>query len=662
MLNTPIQLDPGRQSWRVPAFLFIFTAYLLFGTQASAQRWEPVKPEELAQRSSTVEPDADAEILNWDVRIDDSSTDRMVMQNYVRVKIFTEKGQEQYSKVDIPYRKGTKVRNIQARVIKADGSITELEKSEIFDQEVVRADKIKVRAKSFAVPGIEPGVIVEYRYQEELRGEWANNMRMAFQQDVPIKRKTYFFKPFADARVISFNMRESGFEKDKGGFYRATMENIKAVKDEPHMPPIDEVRSWMLVYYSNRRKQTASDFWSIYGGIIVDVYDVKRTLRPGKDITSKAEELTRGVADPHEKIKSIFDFCKNEIKNLSFDTTLTEEEKDDLKLNKTPLDTLKKKEGTLGDINELFGSLVAATGMETRYSFSGDRSEKFFDPSQAHQSFIHFSGIAVKVNDRWYFYSPGDYFVPYRMMPWNEQATSALLLGHKDYMTIQTPLSPPDASKAIRKGVFTLSEDGTLEGEVEIQYTGHLSTRYKLDNYKESESKREDMLKDQVKENISTAEISNISVLNANDPEKPFTYKYKIRVPGYAQKVGRRLLFQPGVFERGAKPVFSSTTRTYPIFFHYPWAQEDEIRITLPEGYELDSADAPDVVRDSDRIGNLEIKMGYNNASRILAYNREFHFGGGGNFLFPVGTYTVLKTMFDRFHDSDSHQLAVIGK
>lgn len=644
-------------------FCFVLAVCFLAAGTASAQRdWLPVSPEELSMKTSTVEPGADAEILNWDVRIDDSSPERMVKQNYVRVKILTEKGQEKFSKVDIPYRKGIKIRNIKARVIKPDGSITELEKSDVFDQEIVRADKIKVRAKSFAIPGIEPGVVVEYRFQEEVSGASANNMRMEFQQDVPIRKKSYYFRPWADARVLTFNMPDKGFQKDKGGFYRATMENVKSVKTEPHMPPIDEIQSWILVYYASRQIKDSGDFWARYGGVIVQVYDVKKTLKPGKDITLKAEELTAGVTDPMEKIRRLFDFCKAEIKNLDYDTALTEEEKDDLKPSKSPLDTLRKKQGTTADINELFGSLAAATGLETRYAFTGDRSEKFFSIRQAHQSFVHFAGIAVKINDRWTYFSPGDYFVPFGMLDWREQDTAALLLGWKDYITIETPLSGPSASKATRRGNFKLSEDGTLEGEVEIAFTGHLSTRHKLDNYRETENKREEILKELVRANISTAEVSDISIMNLNDPEKPFTYKYKIKVPGYATKVGRRMLFQPGVFERGSSPVFSSETRSYQVFFHYPWSHDDEIRIKLPEGFELDGAETPMPVKDAANVGNLEVSIGIDKASQTLVYRRKFHFGGGGNTLFSPQVYPALKGMFDRFHDVDSHQLAIATK
>jgi hypothetical protein len=45
------------------------------------------------------------------------------------------------------------------------------------------------------------------------------------------------------------------------------------------------------------------------------------------------------------------------------------------------------------------------------------------------------------------------------------------------------------------------------------------------------------------------------------DPSKPLVYQYKIRIPNYAQKTGKRLFLQPGFFEYGAAPMFSTATR-----------------------------------------------------------------------------------------------------
>lgn len=642
------------------SFLFLASLQTVF---AGDNEWREVSSAEVQMKKPLVEADADAEALFWEVRVDDgSSMTDLIMKHYIRVKIFTERGREKYSKIDIPYIKGVKVKDIMARVIKADGSIVELAKTDIFDREIAKQDKTKVKAKSFAVPNIEPGVIVEYRYQETIPYSSAEDMRMIFQRDIPIQTISYYFKPAAGARYLTFNMGENKFIKDKGGFYRATLENVPALKEEAYMPPEDEVRSWLLLYYTRNLKSDAMDFWSRLGGNIVYIYDVKDTLKPDKAIKTAASEITAGAASPEEQIAKVYDFCKTRIKNITFDTQLTNEEKEKIKPNKSTTDTYKKQQGTKNDINDLFASLTSALGFETRLAFGGDRSEKFFDPSQAHESFVHFAAVAVKVNGRWKYYDPGDLFSTYGMLPWYEEGTSVLLLGYKDYLTTETPLSDYEKSVARRTGKFKLTEDGTLEGTVKIEYSGHLGYIYKINNYEDSPAKQEETLKEEIKEKISAAEVSGVSIENVKDAEKPFVYQYKIRIANYAQKTGKRLFLQPGFFEYGANPMFSSASRKYDIFFKYPWSENDEVEIELPKGFELDNADAPQPIADPSRIGSLSFNIRFDSQAGILKYKRQFHFGGGGNVLFPATSYPQVKNMFDAFHKSDSHTITLKQK
>jgi hypothetical protein len=229
-------------------------------------------------------------------------------------------------------------------------------------------------------------------------------------------------------------------------------------------------------------------------------------------------------------------------------------------------------------------------------------------------------------------------------------------------MTTETPLSDTDRSLAKRTGRFKLLEDGTLEGIVRIEYNGHLSQSYKTENYKESANKREEMLKEAVKKQMSTAEVSDIVIENVTDPEKPFTYQYKLRVPNYGQKTGKRLFFQPGVFEYGSNPMFTSATRKYPVFFHYPWSEADDIEITLPAGFDLDNAEAPEELADTNRIAVLGFNVTFVKETNVLRYKRNFSFGGGGHVLFSAEAYDPIKTLFDRINKSNTHVLAMKQK
>src|SRR5262245_17262512 len=89
--------------------LFLVSLFVCLGLCAGAAAafggddWRPVDPAELALKTSVVEKDADAEALFWEVRVDDGEVNELIFSNYVRVKVFTERGKQSQSQIDLTY-------------------------------------------------------------------------------------------------------------------------------------------------------------------------------------------------------------------------------------------------------------------------------------------------------------------------------------------------------------------------------------------------------------------------------------------------------------------------------------------------------------------------------------------------------------------------------
>jgi hypothetical protein len=232
------------------------------GAFAQDKNWREISPAELQAKAPRVEPDADAEAIFWEVRIDDSADSELAMKHYVRVKIFTERGREKYSKFDIPFTRGIKIKDIAARIVKPDGTTVEIGKQDIFEREIVKVNKVKIKAKSFAVPNIEPGVIVEYRYREVIEDAGARGMSLTFQRDIPVQTLSYYYKPYSkrEPNYQSYNFTDTKFIKDEKGFYLAQRTNVPSFKEEPRMPPSDTVRPWMLLQGASLNLIDASAF------------------------------------------------------------------------------------------------------------------------------------------------------------------------------------------------------------------------------------------------------------------------------------------------------------------------------------------------------------------------------------------------------------------
>jgi Domain of Unknown Function with PDB structure (DUF3857)/Transglutaminase-like superfamily len=631
--------------------------------------WKPIDPADLALKAPIVEKDADAEAIFWEVRVADEvegDTPRTVLTHYVRIKIFTDRGRESQSKIDIPYLDSWKITDIAARTVKPDGQIVELKKSDVFERTIIRSSGLKIKAKSFAMPSVEPGAIIEYRWREVRNDRLANYIRLHFQRDVPVQLVKYYIKPFSNPdfpylmRVKSFHGENTQFVKEKDGFYSTTMKNVPAFREEPRMPPEDQVRPWLLVYYTEDKKLEPAQYWKEKGKEFYERY--KPRMKVSDEVKKAAAETIGDASTPEQKLERLFEFCRTKIKNINDDASgMTDEQRANWKVNKTPADTLKRGEGTGTDIDMLFAALATAAGFETRVVNLSNRSDIFFDPSFPDDYFINSYDIAVRVGDTWRFYDPASTYVPHGMLRWQEEGQDALIADAKEPAWTLTPLSGPEKSKQKRTAKLRLSEDGTLEGDVRMEYTGHFAVEKKEWDDDDSATEREKTLTDQFKGQMSTAELSNIRIENITDPVKPFVYTFHIRVPGYAQRTGKRLFIQPAFFQKGVGPLFPTSSRTHPIYFHYPWSEEDEVIIELPAGFTLDNVDAPSPFN-AKGLSQYDVTLAVTKDRTALVYKRNFFFGGGGtmkSLFYPPGSYGQLKEYFDVLHKQDNHTVTL---
>jgi len=646
------------------ALMAVLTVCL--STRAANDEWKPIDPGEVSLKAPIVEKGADAEGLFWEVRIDDGTRD-LILNHYIRIKVFTERGRETQSKIDIPFGNffgQVDIKEIAGRTIKPDGTVVELKKEDVFERTIVSVSGAKMKVKSFAMPAVEPGCIIEYRWREVRLYADAHYVRLQFQRSIPVQRVDYYIRPmnlgYLGMTSITFNGESTYFVKDKDGFSKASMTNVPALVEEPRMPPESQIKTWMLVFYSGRERPDPTKFWKDLGK---GYYAASKSLiKPNDEIKRQASLLTADAKTSEQKLEKLFEFCRTKITNINSDAAgLTPDAEKKVKENKNPGDTLKRAIGTGADVNYLFASLATAAGFEVRQVVLPDRGDIFFDEDMKkfpNPYFLRSSNIAINVDGNWKYFSPGYNYLPFEMLRWQEEGVPGLVTDPNEPFWVQTPSSPPDKSKVTRRGKFRLADNGTLEGDVTVQYTGHPAVERKQENDASSETQREDTLKEEVKRQMSAAEISNIKIENVTDPLKPLIYSYHVNFPSYAQKTGRRLFLQPAFFQLGLGPMFSRSQRKYPIYFHYAWSEDDRVEIELPAGFLPENVESPAPVG-SGPISDYKPSLALTTDKKTLVYKRSFFFGANDALLFPIAGYDQLKGYFDALNKRDNYTVAL---
>lgn len=626
---------------------------ILFHTSVIAQEWKPIEPSQFEIKAPLVDKDADAEVLLWEVYVNDSSVTTTDFIHLVRVKIFTDRGIESQSRIDIPYMTGTDIKDVTGRTIGPDGTIQELKKDAVFDREIVKFGRFRIKAKSFALPALQVGSIIEYRWREVNKGG-ANFVRMRFQREIPVQVVRYYLKPYPYARypmrTMVFQGKPINFVKEKNGYFMAEMTNMPAFREEPHMPPEDQVRAWMLVFYATNTWMSPSGYWKDLGRQLHEAY--KNDMKVNNDVRKAAAEITGGVTEPEARIERLFNFCRTKIRNVNDDESdLTADGVGKVKENKSPADTLKRGYGTGRDIDFLFGALATAAGFDARYASLSDRSRKFFDLSYTSPYFLNAYNIAVRIGDGWKFFDPATTHVPYGMLRWQEEGVDALISDANDPIWVKTPLSPAEKSREKRIANLILDEEGNLSGDVRLEYTGHLAVEMKEDLDDQTAEQREEKLRSAVKKRLSGADVTDIKIEGVTDGDGPLSYTCRIRIPGYAERTGKRLFLQPAYFQKGISPLFQSSARTHDIYFHYAWSEDDEVTIKLPPGYALDNAESP-ISFGLGEFGSYQVTLGITVDKTTLVYTRKLKFSG---LIFPKSIYSNLKDAFDQIHRQDNH-------
>lgn len=636
---------------------------ILFGSALEAAKWQPVAPDLLARKAPVVEKDADAEAVFWDVRIEDDlgmldGVPCTTWVNHVRIKIYTEKGRSERATVEIPFTSPDSVTKISGRTVLPDGKELELDSSTVREKTLVRAGDSKWKAKTFTLPAVVPGAVIEYRWTQERPGQLMLNIPIEVQHDLPVELATVAFKPLAipGYRLTgkAFGFAFPTFTDAKGGFRAASIPNVPALREEPYSLPDGMARRWILVSYTDVDQETVEAYWKEIGKKTWS--EAKSYIAPGRALRKVAEAVAGGDGSADERLRKLFDHCRAKVRNLANPAVvLSTKEREKARNEDDMEDVLSQGAGTPRQINLLFAALAASAGFDVRMARVGDRRDVLFSPAMANVYFLSNLDVAVKVDGQWRIFDPGTEQVPYGSLLWHEEGQKALVCDGKEPFFLDVPPMLPERNLERRKAELKLSSDGTLEGIVRIELQGHraVSRRVALGDTKDDEREKE--LREDLAKRIPGAELTALEVEAFADPDVPLVLKYRVRVPAYATRAGKRIVLPPAFFQRGVPPKFTASERRTPVWFPTGWLEEDEVRIELPEGFVAEDLawTAPFLLG----TGNL-YKAAVALEGRTLAYRRSLSFAGG---LFDPKNYPTVRQGFAQVSSADGRELVLVA-
>jgi Domain of Unknown Function with PDB structure (DUF3857) len=586
----------------VLSITFLSVIAMTLPATCPAQAIPPISADELKMTSDPQAPGASAVILFREVDRDDN-IHTAHEDDFMRIKILTEEGRK-YGDIEIPFDKANdNVVNIRARTVSPDGSSVDFD-GKVFEKTIAKAQGLKYLAKTFTLPNVQVGSIIEYRYTYDFRELQLFESHWIISAHLFTRNAKFTLKPYQTTVYLGSNVGlrwtwkglPDGVTPKQGPdkVVRMELQNIPAFQEEEFMPPPNELKARVdFIYTDEFLESTPDQYWRHVNKKRNDALESFIGKRKAM------EEAVNQIVSPGDsqeiKLRKLYDRVQ-QLRNTSYEIrkSAEEEKRDKEKPAENVEDVWKRGYGNGQQLTWLYLALVRAAGFDAYGVWVSSRSEYFFSAQSMEQNKLRANVVLVKLNGKDLFFDPGAEFTPYGMLTWSETGTVGLCLNKDGGTWVKTTLPESSESRMERTAKFKLTEDGNLEGKVTVSCTGLEGMYYRLDVRNADDVARKKFLEERLKGQIPvSAEIELTKQPDWKNSETPLVAEFNVTIPGWASNAGKRAVMSAGLFTGAEKNLFEHANRVNPIYIRYPYEKIDDITIELPSGWQVGSVPAP---------------------------------------------------------------------
>jgi hypothetical protein len=646
--------------FRYGLILILFLCIPLALPTSAGDDWLPIPPADLALKDNPAQPGAHAMILYRESAVNETfaANDGTSTTEYLRIKIFTEQGTKE-ADVQIPYLKGiSDIKDIRARTIQPDGTVTNFN-AEIFDKTVVKVSGAKVLAKTFTLPDVHPGSIIEFKYREQSSEHQLLNEKWIVSGHLFTRDARFSFKPYAGRGSFSLSYRQFGLpansvpQLEKDGSYLLEVHNIPGIEEETFTPPENVLSTRVEFFYRSAQEplsETPEDYWGRRGKQWSDSLD--QFINKRDILINDLRNVISPDDSPEVKLQKIYARVQK-IRNLSDEHYKTgkEEKQEQLKPNSNVEDVLKHSYAYSRDINYTFVGLARAAGFEATEIWVAPRNSSLFFPKLKDSSQLHADIVWVRSGAKEYYLDPAATYYPFGILPWYETATDGVRVGKQNGEIVKTPAPLASDARTIRHADMTLDEDGLAVGKIEVDFTGQRGAVRREEDRNEDETGRRKSLEDEIKGWLPTGSSFEVtSVGNWEKNDLPLHVEGTAKIPNLGTMAGHRMLVTVAVFQASQARAFEPEKRVNPIYFHYPYEEIDTVKLRAPAGYRIENVPASVQVNP----GPVAYEISAAQQDNSVEVKRHLLVSG---IMFPVAVYPALRQFFNTVKTNDDAQI-----
>jgi hypothetical protein len=582
-----------------------------------AESFLPPTPEELAMTSLPGFPGAAAVVL---FREETTRDDMHSVEHYDRIKVLTKEG-EKYANVELPFVSTTDdysfiggddktLGEIQGRTIHADGKIFPFT-GKPYLKVMEKSGNVKMQEKVFTLPDVEVGSIIEYRYTTRIADNMFESPDWYIQGDLYLKAAHYVWYPTSKelvnsredainsitwfpilppgATVVRHDMPHGSFPTGPVQYFELAVKDIPPLVEEEYMPPIGSYSYRVLFNFT--AEHTAAEWWKDEGKDWSKGVD--SFANPNSELKAATQTVIAGATTDDEKLKKIY-AAVMALDNTHYtrEHAQREDKAEGEGKVKTAADVLSHKRGSETQLTELFVGMARAAGMKAYFMFVPDRSEQLF--TQQWLSFRQFDDVIaiVTVDGKETFFDPGCRYCAYGHLAWEHTFVRGLRQVDKGTDFGQTPGDDYKTNRTLRVANLNMDEKGEVTGTIKLTFIGASAVRWRHAGLSGDDESLKHGLRTHLEDMVpKSLEVKVSEIVNLSEYEEPLNVTYEVK-GRLGTATGKRLIMPSDVFVAGSSAIFHDEQRVQPVYFHYPQATQDAVRINVPEGFDVEAVPA----------------------------------------------------------------------
>lgn len=622
----------------------------------------------VARTVPVYEKDVPAVVLHSENHVTLENNGKLVLVENFAIKLLNKEGRGHAIARAFYLVSAGKVRDIEAWIIRPDGSTKNYDKKAVID---IIADRNDVynegRVKLIDASGdVDTGFVFGYTVVSEDLPLFYQDVHL-FQGRLPslVSRYVLTLPQGWQATSTTFNHADIR-PQINGSTYSWELRELPPIPPEPLSPSLRNLAPRIAINYAPQSSTAAVNKvfadWLAVSRWATSLYDPQVVITD--EIAIKARELTANAKTEIEKIRAIGNFVQN-LQYISIDIGVGYG--NGYKPRSSTL-VLGRGYGDCKDKANLMRALLRTLNIDSYpiAIYSGDPNyvkAEWPSPSQFNHCII-----AVRVGDatvaqtvmthpklgRLLIFDATDPFTPVGDLPDYLQGSNALIIAGENGGLAQMPITPPDADLLEREITVHLDTTGELKGKIIERANGQTSTVFRREVRELSVPDYRKAIEGWLTRGATGARLIDLKSKDM-ESDAAFHLDVEFQTPRYGQIMQNRLMvFKPVVVGRRDAVALTEPNRKNPIELDSMMMNETVV-FNLPAGFVVD--EVPDEVALESEFGNYKTKFEVSDGK--LLFRRSYQLK---RTLVPASRYEDVRKFFARMLDAEQSAVVLMRK